>query len=114
MTLILPMIGGWYIAAGGGGTPNSTILSSFSSPSTSPAGLTHDGANLISCDLSLATIYIHGNLFSMTGRNLGTAVYVDGENRQALVTAEPNEVTRSVRVDQENRSAMISTRRNAA
>ena len=63
---------------------------------------------------SASTITLSSVIVRMTGRNLGTTVYVDGENRQTLVTAEPNEVTRSVRVDQENRSAMVSTRRNAA
>ena len=64
MTLILPMIGSGYIPAGGGGTPSSTILSSFASPSTSPTGLAYDGTNLISCDYSSTTIYIHDGVSS--------------------------------------------------
>ena len=64
MTLILPMIGSGYIPAGGGGTPSSTILSSFASPSADPFGLTYDGTNLISCDSSSDTIYIHDGVSS--------------------------------------------------
>jgi hypothetical protein len=64
MTLILPMIGGRYIASEGGGTPNSTILSSFTSPSTNPLGLAYDGTNLISCDYISDTIYIHDGVSS--------------------------------------------------
>ena len=40
--------------------PNSTILSSFSSPAVAPTGLAFDGTNLISCDFNSDSIYIHG------------------------------------------------------
>ena len=64
MTLILPMIGSGYIAAGGGSLPNGTILSSFASPSTNPRGLTYAGGNLISCDANADLIYIHDGVSS--------------------------------------------------
>ena len=44
--------------------PNSTILSSFSSPAGQPRGLTFDGTNLISCDSISDSIYIHDGITS--------------------------------------------------
>ncbi|MDE4274769.1 hypothetical protein PXK58_08840, partial [Phaeobacter gallaeciensis] len=53
------------MAAGGGyQMPNSTILRSFSSPSTLPSGLAFDGTNLISCDIITDTIYVHDGVSS--------------------------------------------------
>jgi hypothetical protein len=43
---------------------SSTILDSFSSPSTLLSGLTFDGRNLISCDIGTDMIYIHDGLSS--------------------------------------------------
>ena len=44
--------------------PNSTILSSFSSPAVAPTGLAFDGTNLISCDAAPDSIYIHDGITS--------------------------------------------------
>jgi hypothetical protein len=44
--------------------PTSIIKSSFASPSSTPTGLTFDGTNLISCDASNDTIYVHDGVSS--------------------------------------------------
>jgi DNA-binding beta-propeller fold protein YncE len=40
------------------------VLSSFASPGTSPTGIAFDGTNLISCDNSSNTIYVHDGVSS--------------------------------------------------
>ena len=62
--MIMPFSMPYVVAASAYEAPNSTILDSFSSPYTNPYGLTFDGTNLISCDYSSGTIYVHSGISS--------------------------------------------------
>lgn len=56
------------LQAGGGG---GTVL--FSTPSTSPRGITTDGTNLISCDAGNDTFYLHSGITSTITRSFTIA-----------------------------------------